>query len=88
MQINQIKIKNFRLLQDFTIDLDKIMSLVIGKNNTGKTSLLSLLDRFLRGNQNNFTFHDFNIPFKELINICNFEEDLTPYSTQHGIKGC
>jgi len=67
MQINQIKIKNFRLLQDFTIDLEENLSLVIGKNNTGKTSLLSLLERFLRVNQNNFTFHDFNIPFQKEI---------------------
>lgn len=67
MQINQIKIENFRLLQDFTIDLEEDLSLVIGKNNTGKTSLLSLLERFLRGYQNNFTFHDFNIPFQKEI---------------------
>ena len=26
-------------------------------------------------------------PFEEIINFYNFEEDLTPYSTQHGIKG-
>ncbi|PKP60400.1 ATP-dependent endonuclease [Candidatus Atribacteria bacterium HGW-Atribacteria-1] len=67
MQIKQIKIENFRLLHDFTIDLEEDLSLVIGKNNTGKTSLLSLLERFLRGNQNNFTFHDFNIPFQKEI---------------------
>lgn len=27
------------------------------------------------------------LPFKEIIKLYNFEEDLTPYSTQHGIKG-
>jgi len=27
------------------------------------------------------------LPFKEIINLYNFEEDLTPYSTQHGVKG-
>jgi len=27
------------------------------------------------------------LPFEEIINLYNFEEDLTPYSTQHGIKG-
>lgn len=67
MQIKKIKIENFRLLHDFTIDLEEDLSLVIGKNNTGKTSLLSLLERFLRGDQNNFTFHDFNIPFQKEI---------------------
>jgi len=67
MQINQIKIKNFRLLQDFTIDLEEDLSLVIGKNNTGKTSLLSLLERFLGRDKNYFTFYDFNIPFQKEI---------------------
>jgi len=27
------------------------------------------------------------LTFKEIINLYNFEKDLTPYSTQHGIKG-
>jgi DNA helicase-2/ATP-dependent DNA helicase PcrA len=27
------------------------------------------------------------LPFNEIINLYNFEEDLTPYSTQHGVKG-
>lgn len=27
------------------------------------------------------------LPFVEIINLYKFEEDLTPYSTQHGIKG-
>ena len=67
MLIKKIKIENFRLLHDFTIDLEEDLSLVIGKNNTGKTSLLSLLERFLRGDKNNFTFHDFNISFQKEI---------------------
>ncbi len=67
MLIRKIKIQNFRLLKDFSIDLEEDLSLVIGKNNTGKTSLLSLLERFLSGKQNNFTFHDFNIEFQEEI---------------------
>jgi DNA helicase-2/ATP-dependent DNA helicase PcrA len=28
-----------------------------------------------------------SLPFTEIINLYKFEEDLTPYSTQHGIKG-
>lgn len=67
MLIRKIKIKNFRLLKDFSIGLEEDLSLVIGKNNTGKTSLLSLFERFLSGKQNNFTFHDFNIEFQEEI---------------------
>ena len=64
MLIRKIKVQNFRLLKNFSIDLEEDLSLIIGKNNTGKTSLLSLLERFLFGKQNTFTFHDFNIEFQ------------------------
>ena len=67
MQIRKVKIQNYRLLKDFSIDLEENLSLIIGKNNTGKTSLLSLLERFLSGKQNNFNFHDFNIDFQNEI---------------------
>ena len=86
MQINKIKIKNFRLLQDFTIDLEEDLSLVIGKNNTGKTSLLSLLERFLRRNQNDFTFHDFNIPFQKKIEKAVKESIAKDDFTELGIS--
>ncbi|MCD4678421.1 MAG: ATP-binding protein, partial [Desulfobacula sp.] len=81
MQIRKIKIRNFRLLKDFSIDLEDNLSLIIGKNNTGKTSLLSLLERFLSGKQNNFTFHDFNIEFqKEIEEALNQDATKKDYS--------
>ncbi len=71
MKIQRIKIENYRLLKNISIDLEEIMSLVIGKNNTGKTSLLTVLNRFLNGSEKNkFSFDDFNIDFKnELKNL-------------------
>lgn len=48
------------------MDLEKELSLVIGKNNTGKTSILSVLDKFLgQSDRNKFSFDDFNIDFKK-----------------------
>jgi predicted ATP-dependent endonuclease of OLD family len=76
MLIRKIKVQNFRLLKNFSIDLEEDLSLIIGKNNTGKTSLLSLLERFLFGKQNTFTFHDFNIEFQE-----NIEKTLSKNTT-------
>ena len=61
MKITKIKVDNFRLLKEFEIDLEDNLSLVIGKNNCGKTSLLTILERFLVGDQNNFSFDDLNI---------------------------
>lgn len=45
MYLSKITVQNFRLLKNFSVDLEKELSLIIGKNNSGKTSLLYLLDK-------------------------------------------
>lgn len=66
MKVFKIKIENYRLLKCFSMDLEKELSLVIGKNNTGKTSILLVLDKFLsQSERNKFSFDDFNIDFKK-----------------------
>ncbi len=70
MFIRKIQVKNFRLLKDFTIDLQPELSLVIGKNNVGKTSLLIVLDKFLNANNDRtrkFQYNDFNLDFQKEI---------------------
>ena len=68
MKIKQIVINNYRLLKDFTLDLEDDLSLVIGKNNSGKTSFLSLLEKFLLvAEQNNFSFEDFNLDYQQQL---------------------
>lgn len=68
MKIFKIQVDNFRLLKEFTIDLEDELSLVIGKNNTGKTSILSVLEKFLnQSERNKFHFDDLNIDFKKEI---------------------
>ncbi len=87
MKITKIKIENFRLLKSFELDLEQELSLVIGKNNCGKTSLLSILDKFIgsKANTNAFALDDFNIEFqKELISKIESEEEQ-PY-TYFGIS--
>lgn len=60
MKIQTIKVKNFRLLKEFKIDLEDNISLVIGKNNTGKTSTLSVIEKFLT-DKSDFSINDFNL---------------------------
>src|SRR5574337_56367 len=68
MKISKLQIENYRLLKNFSVDLEKELSLIIGKNNTGKTSILSILDKFLsQSDKNKFTFDDFNIDFKSKL---------------------
>ena len=47
MKISSIEIKNYRLLQDAILDLDAKTTVIVGRNNTGKTSLLHLLKQIL-----------------------------------------
>lgn len=80
MKIYKIQVENFRLLKKFSIDVEDELSLVIGKNNTGKTSILSVLDKFLNhSDRNKFYYDDFNIDFKEelseIINGAKIEFD-------------
>ncbi|PHQ85490.1 MAG: ATP-dependent endonuclease [Thalassobium sp.] len=76
MIIKKIKIENYRLLKSFSIDLEEIMSLVIGKNNTGKTSLLTVINSFLNGSdKSRFSFDDFNIDFKNELRTL-IEDDI------------
>lgn len=90
MIIKEIQISNFRILKEFTIELEKVISLVIGKNNAGKTSILTILDKFLNQSENNrFVIDDFNLDFKnKLKNIIEAEELIEEeyLKTFYGIK--
>jgi len=66
MKISKIKVSNYRLLKSFELDMEDDLSLVIGKNNCGKTSLLCILDKFI-GNKSGtptFAYDDFNLDFQ------------------------
>ncbi len=67
MQVTKILVKNFRVLKDISIDLEDKLSVIVGKNNSGKTSLLLILDTFIGSGfpRKNLSFDDFNVDFKE-----------------------
>lgn len=81
MKIIKIEVENFRLLKKFSMDLKEDLSLVIGKNNTGKTSILSILDKFLN-EKSKFSYDDLNIDFKNelenLIKSVDIPEEFIP----------
>ena len=59
MKIKEIKINNFRKLhEDISIDVD-LETLIVGKNNTGKTSIFEVVDKFLSTGKD-FKMEDFN----------------------------
>lgn len=72
MKISKIKVSNYRLLKSLELDMEDELSLIIGKNNCGKTSFLSILNKFIGKKSTNpsFAYDDFSISFqKELEEI-------------------
>ncbi|MEQ8909399.1 MAG: ATP-dependent endonuclease [Vicingaceae bacterium] len=83
MEISKINIQNFRLLRDTTLDLKSDISLLIGKNNTGKTSLIEIFKKFF-SSSSAFNYHDFSLELrKEILSI---DENSDPNKTS--IKLC
>ena len=63
MILKKMKVKNFRLLKNFELDFKDELSLVIGKNNCGKTSALIILDKML--NSSKVMWEDINLEYQK-----------------------
>ncbi|MEL0636686.1 ATP-dependent endonuclease [Marinomonas sp. TI.3.20] len=60
MFIKEVRIRNYRLLKDVQMTLDKRSTLIVGRNNTGKTSLTEIFRSFLAGPSPKLKYEDFN----------------------------
>jgi putative ATP-dependent endonuclease of OLD family len=85
MNITKIEVNNFRLLQNTTLDLEdqeeKDLSILIGRNNSGKTSFIMLFDRFLK-NSSSFNFDDFPVSIRKSLFEINEGTDINKISIQ------
>ena len=86
MKIKKINIKNYRLLKDFSLELKSELSLIVGKNNCGKTSVLSVLDKIIN-KRSSLNWEDINLDHRKVIfeNIKKFSD--TPDSELKSILG-
>jgi len=70
MKIKQINIRNFRKLKNVKIEFNDKQTLFVGANNSGKTSAMDALRKFLvRGQGSNFLFNDITATNRKLINL-------------------
>lgn len=68
VKIKKIYVQNYRLLKDFSLELKSDLSLIVGKNNSGKTSILSVLEKIFNKNPcNTFTWEDINLNHRKEI---------------------
>jgi putative ATP-dependent endonuclease of the OLD family len=65
MYIQKIEIKNFRLLNEVELSLEKRTTVIVGRNNSGKTSLTELFRRLLSDSSPKFQLEDFSLAVHE-----------------------
>ncbi len=59
MQISKIQVTNFRLLHKVTLQLEPTTTVIVGRNNCGKTSLSDVIRKFLE-DKSGFEIEDFS----------------------------
>lgn len=81
MQLSKIRIKNYRLLVDAELEIDTNTTLIVGRNNTAKTSCFKCICNVLGNSQ--FSFNDYPLSKRQqlyssfdsfMLNNSNFEQ--------------
>ncbi len=86
MKIKKINIQNYRLLKDFSLELKSELSLIVGKNNCGKTSVLSVLEKIIN-KRSSLTWEDINLDYRKVIFENIKKVSVTPDSELEPILG-
>jgi putative ATP-dependent endonuclease of OLD family len=60
VRIESVEIRNFRLLAEVSLALEAQTTLIVGRNNSGKTSLSEVMKRLLTDANASFQFEDFS----------------------------
>ncbi len=76
MRIERVKIQNFRLLQNVSLGLEDGTTLIVGRNNCGKTSIAEVFRRLLSDRTPSFRLEDFSLG--------SHEEFWTAFTAFHG----
>lgn len=63
MQLSKIRIKNYRLLVDTELEIDSKTTLIVGRNNTAKTSCFEFISNVLNGGT--FSYDDYPLSKRE-----------------------
>ncbi|MCF1868907.1 AAA family ATPase, partial [Klebsiella pneumoniae] len=60
MRIEKVQVEGFRLLQNIEIMLEDTSTVIVGRNNSGKTSFTEIFERFASDNGARFRLEDFS----------------------------
>jgi len=76
MKITNIRTSNFRLLEDINLSVENDITLIIGRNNSGKTSFFEAIKMFTGKSEEDISFEDFS-----QSSYSKFREILTLYKS-------
>jgi len=68
MKITKVRVEGFRLLQDVEVAIEPISTVVVGRNNSGKTSLTEIFARFFGDRLSSFRLEDFSSGIRHRFN--------------------
>ena len=63
MHLAKIEVKNYRLLVNSTLNIDKSTTLIVGRNNTGKTSSMDFMSKILENRT--ISYHDYPLSLRK-----------------------
>lgn len=61
MKVSKAHIKNFRLLENASIALDSESTMIVGRNNSGKTSVVEIFRKLVKADVSPFSFDDISL---------------------------
>ncbi len=88
MKLIKAEIKNYRLLHNVIITFDENATCIVGKNNSGKTSLSSIFNIFLKESNKKppFDFEDFSLAsHRDFIEVYKLYQEITPDNKEQKI---
>ena len=68
MRLSKIKIKNFRLIIDADLEVDESTTLIVGRNNTAKTSCIDCISKIINGKP--FSYDDYPLEKRKNLYSC------------------
>lgn len=68
MLISFVEIANFRRLESVRVDFDQESTLLVGPNNSGKSSVIAAIAKFLRPRASSFRITDFTLDNLRIVN--------------------
>ena len=80
MKIKHVQVDNFRLLRSSSLDMTDGLTLVVGKNNTGKTSFVVLLEKFLTKSKPSFNYSDFPVSLRDQLHSISEDTNIDELS--------